>query len=92
MPSITVAPTPNPNSLKFTLAGATFLPEGMASFGSAAEAEGDALGSALFSLRGVHNVFVTPGFLTVTKHPAAGWNTLSDEVERVIQEHLGDQD
>ena len=80
-------PTPNPNSLKFTLAGARFLDTGLRSFSSPEDATGDPLGSALFAVRGISNVFVVPDFVTVTKHPAAHWDQLMPSIERILTEY-----
>ncbi|HYE96100.1 MAG TPA: NifU N-terminal domain-containing protein [Rubricoccaceae bacterium] len=88
MPAVTPQPTPNPDSLKFVAASGTFLDSGMRAFGSVRDAEGDPLGAALFALDGVANVFVTPGFVTVTKQPAASWNGLTDGIQRVLEQHL----
>ena len=88
MPSVKATPTPNPDSLKFAVRGAQLLEHGLEAFGSAHEAEGNPLGAALFRLDGVANVMIVPAFVTVTKHPAASWNRLSEAVERVILEHL----
>src|SRR5690606_38243542 len=87
MPTVTAHPTPNPNSLKFTLAGARFIPSGLVSYGGAEEAAGDPLGSALSALRGVANVFIVPDFVTVTKHPAANWDQLAPSIEHILNEH-----
>lgn len=86
--TVTARPTPNPNSLKFEVSGATVLAEGLLAFHSAHEASEHPLGSALFALRGVHSLLIVPGFVTVTKHPAADWDLLADGVERVLKDHL----
>lgn len=87
MPRVSAHPTPNPDSLKLTVEGVRFLPSGLRSFRSAAEAEGDALGSALLAVPGVANVFYVPDFLTVTKAPSAHWDDVYPAVERVVSEH-----
>ncbi len=89
MPRIAAHPTPNPDSLKFVADGATFIASGLRAYASAREAEGDPLGAALFALRGVANVFVVPQFVTVTKHPAASWDSLAPAVEQVLAQQLG---
>lgn len=88
MPRIVAHPTPNPDSLKFVADGASFIESGLRAYGSGREAEGDALGTALFALRGVANVFVVPQFVTVTKHPAADWDHLAPAVVRVLTTQL----
>jgi hypothetical protein len=89
MPRVTTQPTPNPNSLKFSMEGHAFIDSGMLAFGSAREAETDPLGAALFALDGVANVFVVPAFVTVTKHPAASWDRLVTAIERVLLDATG---
>jgi hypothetical protein len=86
--TVTARPTPNPNSLKFEVEGAPVLDGGLLAYHSAAEASENALASDLFALRGVQSLLIVPGFVTVTKHPAAGWDLLSEGVERVLADHL----
>ena len=87
--TVTARPTPNPNSLKFEVEGAPVLESGLLAFHSAEEASDHALASDLFALRGVQSLLIVPGFVTVTKHPAADWDLLSEGVERVLADHLG---
>lgn len=88
MTPISIQPTPNPNSLKFSTSGPSFIPQGMLAFSSAEEAADDSLGAALFALPGVANVFVVPAFVTVSKAPAADWDALIPAIERILAEHL----
>ncbi len=88
MPTVTAAPTPNPNALKFAVEGTALIPSGLLSFRSAREAEAHPLGRALFALDGVADVLLLPQFATVTKRPAADWNLLLPAVERVLEAHL----
>ena len=87
--TIQSSPTPNPNSLKFEVEGTPIVDDGLHAYHSAREADGDALASDLFALRGVHSLLIVPQFVTVTKHPAADWDLLAEGVERVLREHLG---
>ncbi len=88
MPAIHVEPTPNPNSLKFTLEQGHFIESGMESFRSAEEAASHPLGSRLFALPGVDNVFIMPQFLTVTKKPEADWEELLPRIQETLKEYL----
>ncbi|HEX7070517.1 MAG TPA: NifU N-terminal domain-containing protein [Rhodothermales bacterium] len=88
MPRFNTDPTPNPNSLKFTTDAGLFIPSGMESFSSAAEAEAHPLGSRLFAIPGVANVFILPQFLTITKTPAANWNVLLPKVRAALEAHF----
>jgi hypothetical protein len=87
--TVTPRPTPNPDSLKFEVEGGTITGEKLLAYHSAREAAGDALGAALFAIRGVETLLIVPSFVTVTKHPAADWDLLISGVEQVLREHLG---
>ena len=86
--TISARPTPNPNSLKFEVQGARLLDSGLLACHSSNEADGNALATDLFSLRGVETLLIVPEFVTVTKHPAADWDLLADGVEQVLRDHL----
>lgn len=88
MPKIQVSPTPNPESLKFTLSKGHFIESGMESFNSAEEADEHPLGHRLFSLPGVANVFILPQFVTITKHPAADWDLLVPKIEHALEAYF----
>lgn len=86
--TVTARPTPNPNSLKFEIAGATAIGDGLLAYHSAREAEESPLGAALFALDGVESLLIVPQFVTVTKHPAANWDLLAEGVEAVLRDQL----
>ena len=86
--TITIRPTPNPNSLKFDVEGVSVTDESMLAFHSLREAAEHPLAADLFALRGVESLLIVPQFVTVTKHPAADWDLLAEAVERVLAEHL----
>lgn len=85
---IQIQPTPNPDSVKLTVDGHSFIDSGMESFSTPQEAEGHPLGSRIFALNGVANVFILPAFLTVTKHPAASWDALLPKIEHLLDEYF----
>ena len=87
--TVTARPTPNPNSLKFEVDGATLTEERQLAYHSSREASGDALASKLFGVRGVEGLLITPSWVTVTKQPAADWDLLAEAVEQVLLEHAG---
>jgi hypothetical protein len=90
MPSFQSEPTPNPNSLKITTDAGPFTNGSVASFKSAAEADGHPLAGRLFSIPGIDDVFITPDFLTVTKQASADWNIIMPKVESVLDDHFED--
>lgn len=86
--TISARPTPNPDSLKFEVDGASLVDDGLLAFHSPREADGHPLATDLFALRGVETLLIVPQFVTVTKHPAADWDLLAEGVEQVLREHL----
>lgn len=88
MSSYTIHPTPNPNSLKFTAMGKTFIDSGLGAYASAEQAAVDPLAAALFEVEGLADVLVLPPFATVTKRPEADWNVMLPRIEKVVEAHL----
>lgn len=80
--------TPNPNSLKFTNTDGRFFSDDLVAISSNEETDRHPLGSSLFDLGGVDDVFITPEFVTVSKDPAVEWNELQDEVETALMDYL----
>ncbi|MEL7363936.1 MAG: NifU N-terminal domain-containing protein [Bacteroidota bacterium] len=87
MPTIQTQATPNPNALKFSLDGQQLIASGILVFNSSAEAEADPFAAALFAVPGVANVFITPDFATVTKHPAADWTAMMPSLNDAFADH-----
>ena len=84
---IMAEPTPNPNSLKFTL-DRPIIEKGSAMINSAAEAEDSPLAKRLFGLGEVSLVFAFSNFISVTKTDAADWRDLSYKIGDAIREHI----
>ncbi len=84
MPKYTLDPTPNPNSMKISGGPRPFIQTGMAAFSSADEAAGHPLGTALFGIEGIANVFIMPAFLTVSRAPEYKWDQLLPKVEQTL--------
>ncbi len=75
-------PTPNPNALKCSLEPR--LPDPPRSFRTAADAEGDPLGTALFAVDGVTSLLLNGDWMTVNKAPDADWGTVKRGVQSVM--------
>lgn len=88
MPRFDTEPTPNPNSLKITTDAGAFIEAGLESFASPEEARDHELGNRLFAVPGVANVFILPQFLTITKHPAVGWNEVMPKIEQTLVDYF----
>ena len=87
--TVSVRPTPNPDSLKFDVEGGTLTEAAMLAYHSRREAETDPLAAALFAVRGVETLLIVPSFVTVTKHPAADWDPIVSGVEEILRQHTG---
>jgi Fe-S cluster biogenesis protein NfuA len=86
MPKIQdIEPTPNPNAMKFVLKE-PLTSGGSRSYDRASDAEGDALGEALFGIDHVVSVFYMDRFLTVTKDPFGSWDELLPKLAAPIRE------
>lgn len=84
--SVEFQPTPNPNAGKFTL-GRTVTPsDASRSYFTPEEAAADPLARAIMALDGVRSVFMVSDFVTVSKTPAADWDTLAPRVKNAIEE------
>ncbi|HEX6989257.1 MAG TPA: NifU N-terminal domain-containing protein [Bacillota bacterium] len=84
---IVAQPTPNPNSVKFTLDRT--VSEGTSqTYQNAQEAEESPLATAIFAVPGVTMVFLLNNFVTVGKDPSAAWHDIVPQVEEAIRRHF----
>lgn len=85
-PTVEFQPTPNPNAGKFVL-GRSAAPDGTSrSYSTPEEASDDPVARAILALDGVRSVFMVKDFITVSKTPAADWDTLAPRVTRLLEE------
>ena len=84
---IMAAPTPNPESLKFTV-DRTVLDEGSAYFPTPEAGEKSPLAQRVFALGNLRSLFVVGNMITVTKTPEADWADLAKLVGAKIREHM----
>ncbi len=82
--AVTIANTPNPNALKFTVGRdvggpATFV---------AGKDDGDPLASAILAIDGVASMFMTADFVTLTKQPDATWDTIAPAAQEILETHF----
>jgi hypothetical protein len=79
--------TPNPNAVKFTLdrpsteGGAKTVREGT-------DPSESPLGTRIFALEGVTNVFLVSNFVSVTKDATTDWQDLAPQVIAQIEAHF----
>jgi hypothetical protein len=84
--AVTVSPTPNPNALKFTVGRdvggpKTFIP---------GQDVDDPAAAAIIDIEGVTSVFMTADFVTLTKHPDAGWDDIAPAAQQILEAHYPD--
>ncbi|MEE8106131.1 MAG: NifU N-terminal domain-containing protein [Planctomycetota bacterium] len=85
MPTVTPQSTPNPNAMKFTIAGHSFdAPRTI----SAADAEATPFAAAIFALPGVVSLFCTADFVTVTKDSSAAWDNIVPAAQAALEENF----
>lgn len=79
------SPTPNPNSMKYTLD--VKLPATI-NFANAEAAADHPFAAAVFGCEGVGSIFGVNDFVTVTRTPGADWDPITDAVTAAAAEHL----
>jgi NFU1 iron-sulfur cluster scaffold homolog, mitochondrial len=84
--SVHAQSTPNPNALKFVVAGTHFARP--LSYASASAAASDPLAAQLFALDGVYNVFMAQDFVTVNKRPDVAWDDLAPLITQIIEDGI----
>ena len=84
---IMATPTPNPDSLKFTV-DRTVLDDASAFFASAKDGEGSPLAERIFKIDKIVSMFVTGNMVTANKEPDAEWADLARSVGAAIREHI----
>lgn len=84
---ITAEVTPNPHTLKFNV-NKVFFESGSFNFPDKEKARGNYLPEQLFAIDSVLGVMVGRDFITVTKAPAAQWQTIVGNVTETIKSAL----
>src|SRR5262249_16440787 len=83
---VQVEPTPNPNSLKFTVNREVW--SGRArTVTNRDDALGLPLAARLLGIPGVKSLFFLRAFITVTRHRGGDWQPIADAVKQAIEEH-----
>ncbi len=84
---IWVEMTPNPHTLKFNVSK-PLVDSGTINFTDKGKAKGSPLAEGIFEIENVLGVMIGPGFVTVTKAPAAEWQTLAESLTNKIRSIL----
>jgi hypothetical protein len=83
--AVRVAPTPNPNALKFSVGVPV---GGPGTYVKGANPEEDFLAD-LLDLDGVASVFFTADFVTISKTPEASWERIIPEATAILETEFG---
>ncbi len=88
MPSVvSLLPTPNPNAYKFVL-DTPLLQTGSRNYNSLEACGEDLIGTSLFAVTGVTNVFYLNDFLTVSAKKDADWSEIAEAVKTVLKTYV----
>jgi hypothetical protein len=82
--AVRVAPTPNPNALKFSVGVPV---GGPGTYVKGANPEEDFLAD-LLDLDGVASVFFTADFVTISKTPDGSWEAITPEASAILESHF----
>jgi hypothetical protein len=83
--AVTVAPSPNPNAMKFTVGTDV---GGPATHVAGATPEQEFVGG-LLALPGVTSIFMTADFVTISKTPDTAWDSIIPEATAILEKEFG---
>ena len=84
---VTAEPTPNPNSVKFSL-NREVTAEGSESYDSPEEASKSPLAKRLFDVKGIRSLFFLKNFVTVVKDSGNGWDEIVPHVKEILKDYF----
>jgi hypothetical protein len=78
---VNVAPSPNPNAMKFSVG----TPVGGPTTHVAGSDPTEAWAHDLLALPGVTSIFLTADFVTISKTPESSWDTIIPEATAILE-------
>ncbi len=84
---IMIQGTPNPNALKF-IVNVPVKTSGNITYRSAADCEFNPLAKQLFTISNISEIYFFDNYITVTQDGSADWDTLEEQIKRVILENI----
>ena len=88
---IMIQSTPNPNALKFVL-NVPVKTEGNVTYKNANDCQDNPLAKILFTISNISEVYFFDNYITVTQDGSADWDTLEDQIKKVILENIPQHD
>jgi hypothetical protein len=83
--AVTVAPSPNPNAMKFSVG----IPVGGPTTHAAGSVPEETFASELLAIPGVTSIFMTADFVTISKSPDASWDSITPEATAILESEFG---
>ena len=87
-----IQPTPNPNAFKFLVDRPLARPGQNLSYGKPEDARHDVLAQGLFAVPGIETLFFCENFVTVSMTAQADWRGVAEQVTRLLESHIGDDE
>jgi len=81
---VVVAPSPNPNAMKFSVG----TPVGGPTTHVAGSTPEEQFAAELLDLPGVTSIFMTADFVTISKTPDAMWDSIIPEATAILERHF----
>jgi len=81
--------TPNPNALKF-IVNKTLKAEGKSTYKTPGEAQNNPLAQALFTIKGIDQLYFFQNTITVSKFSFEEWEALSPAIINCLEERVGE--
>jgi len=83
--AVTVAPSPNPNAMKFSVGA----PVGGPTTHVAGTEPAEHFARELLSLPGVTSIFMTADFVTISKTPDIPWESIVPQATAILETEFG---
>jgi hypothetical protein len=84
--AVVVAPSPNPNAMKFSVGK----PVGGPTTHVAASDPAEAFARDLLAIDGVTSIFMTADFVTISKSSEALWDSIVPKATAILESEFGD--
>lgn len=87
-----IQPTPNPNAFKFLVDRPLAKSGQTLAYSAPEQARKDVLAQGMFAIPGVETLFFCDNFVTVSMTAKADWRAVAEQVTRLLESHIGEQD
>lgn len=88
----TIQPTPNPNAFKFLVDRQLAKSGQSLAYAKPEQAQNDVLAQGMFAIPGVETLFFCDNFVTVSMIASADWRAVSEQVTRLLESHVMDDE